>query len=196
MNNNAWEDAYGDETTGPSSVVFFPDMSEFEEQDQNEEENNSNEGIASDWALKKIGTLQARLEAIQNAKDSKRFSGSNFYLKFSSSVIFNLANEVFGYNGWSSEIISSHLVHEQLNEENNEYSVKYNVVARIILKDGTYNDELGTGEASNMPHKHMCYNKGKKQAITDGLKNSILGLRDLLLENELKNFERVEKGKP
>lgn len=54
MNNNAWEDAYGDETTGPSTVVFFPDMSEFEKQDQNEEENNSNEGIASDWALKRL----------------------------------------------------------------------------------------------------------------------------------------------
>jgi len=84
------------------------------------------------------------------------------------------------------------LVHEELDEETNEYSVKYNVVARIILKDGTYNDELGTGEATNMPHKHMCYSKSKKQAITDGLKNSILGLRDLLLENELKNFVKTE----
>lgn len=196
MNNNLWDDAYSDETTNSSTVVFFPDMSEFEDKAQREEEDNSNEGIISDWALKKIGTLQARLEAMQSAKDSKRFTGSHFYLKFASNVIFNLANEVFGYNGWSSEIISSHLVHEHLDEETNEYSVKYNVVARIILKDGTYNDELGTGEATNMPHKHMCYNKSKKQAITDGLKNSILGLRDLLLENELKNFVKTEQDKP
>lgn len=185
MNSYEYDGNYN-ETSEPTTSVFFPDMSEFEEQEKIEtDEENINEQI-SEWALKKIGTLQVRLEAMQNAKDAKKFPGSHNYRGFSSHVLFNLANETFGYDGWSSAILSSSLVHEDLDEENHEYSVKFQVVVRIILKDGTYNDEVGIGEAAKLPHKNMCYNKGKKQAITDGLKNAILGLRNLLFEHELK----------
>lgn len=188
MNNQIdWSEMYNDEPSGPSTVEFFPDMAQFEQQEDKEHQSMLKDAV-SEWALKKIGTLQSRLEVIQNAKESKLYRGSNYQQRLSSHIIFSLANEVFGYNGWSSEIVHIHLVDETIDEENEQYSARFDAIVRVILKDGTYNDELGTGEAMKLPHKHMCYNKSKKHAITDGLKNAILGLRDLLMEHELKNF--------
>ena len=51
---------------------------------------------------------------------------------------FNYANEIFGFNGWSSEIIS--ITTDFIDVENGRYSVGVSCTVRITLKDGTFHD--------------------------------------------------------
>lgn len=152
----------------PSTVELFPDMAQFELEDEEVEE----EPIITDWALKKIGTLQSRIEEIPKNK-------FNIY---SANQIFNLANEIFGYNGWSTEIIECNLLSEDFKES---YSAKFSVLLKVKLKDGTSSQQYGYGEALNLPNKYMCYSKCKKQAVTDGTKNAIIAFKSVLLEDEV-----------
>ncbi|KAI3405513.2 RAD59 [Candida oxycetoniae] len=97
----------------PSSVSYFPCIGDAEEffRDGNDDEaifNDDDEVPAiDDKTLSKISTLQAKLEQLQHLRDTRNYSGSsNKSFKFSRSVLYNLANEVFGFNGWSTELVS------------------------------------------------------------------------------------------
>lgn len=45
------------------------------------------------------------------------------------------------------------------------------VKIRLILKDGTFREQLGQAESTNMPYKHMCYASARKKAVTDAIKS-------------------------
>lgn len=51
---------------------------------------------------------------------------------------FNYANEIFGFNGWSSEILN--FTTDFIDVENGRISVGISCTVRIILKDGTFHD--------------------------------------------------------
>ncbi|KAK6459308.1 Rad52/22 family double-strand break repair protein-domain-containing protein [Scheffersomyces xylosifermentans] len=188
-----FDSKYKDEDTSivPSTVQFFPDISEFE--DSLESSSSQIEPVATEWALQRIGTLQARLEYLQSSKDARRIIGkqSNF-TAFPASVILETANQVFGYDGWSSEIVECLLLQDRVDGEGEEkrFSVRYSSIVRVTLNDNTVREGHGLGEATNMPHKHLCYSKAKKQAVTEGMKNAILGLREILMDFELRNLQQ------
>ncbi|CAK9441232.1 uncharacterized protein LODBEIA_P51010 [Lodderomyces beijingensis] len=193
-------------SSSTTTTVFFPDLNQFEyELSQRGEDDYA----VNDWALSKIGTLQAKLEQMQHLKDTKKYSGaSGGFLKFPRSAIYNLANEVFGFNGWSTEILectTSEIRNDvptrvlanprndisgTAEDANSNSTDKARFVAyctcRILLTllDGTSKEGLGFGTATNLPHKYMCYAKCKKEAVTDAIKNAILGLRDLYFVHE------------
>ncbi|CAK7902226.1 DNA repair protein Rad59p [[Candida] anglica] len=173
----------------PSTITFFPDISEFEEVDDDPpmvEESPR----ASTWALMKIGTLQSRIEANQKERDSRFYGGSKDNLaRFSAHQVFGLANEVFGYNGWSSSVADCVLVYENIDVENCKFSAKYVATVRVTLKDGTYNEETGTGEAHNLPTRAQCYSKSKKEAVTAGMKRAIIGFRSVLIDEEIRQLQ-------
>lgn len=163
-----------------STIEFFPDLAQFLEDDSEQ----SNDGIQSKWALIKIGTLQSKIDSLY-ANHSSRFS-----YKISMFTIISLANEVFGYDGWSSQILDSNI--ESAKESSNEnegtesrYTATGTVSVRVSLADGTYTEATGFSTAYNLP-KGMCYGNCKKQAVTDASKNAILGFRDMLLDYEVK----------
>lgn len=55
--------------------------------------------------------------------------------------VLNLANEVFGFNGWSSEILSLTRDFEDLSgADGGRISVGYSCMVRIRLRDGTFHD--------------------------------------------------------
>lgn len=84
----------------------------------------------------------------------------------------NLANDIFGFNGWSSELISVSV--DFLDVHNNgRVSLGLSVVARITLKDGTYHEDFGYGFIENAKNKAMAFEKCKKEAFTDGLKRCL-----------------------
>lgn len=170
-----------DDDTSQTTTVLFPDLSFFESDvvDQPEEKIEA----LSLWALAKIGTFQSRLEAILRSRELR--SGGRVYMNsISTSVILRLANEVFGFNGWSSEILECVSTYEDFDEANSEYSMKQNARVRITLLDGTSIAAEGIGESLNMPHKYMCLGNSKKMAITNGLRNAILSLQAMLLSQE------------
>lgn len=84
----------------------------------------------------------------------------------------NLANDIFGFNGWSSELISV-LVDFLDVHKNGRVSLGLSVVARITLKDGTFHEDFGYGFIENAKNKAMAFEKCKKEAFTDGLKRCL-----------------------
>lgn len=144
--------------------------------------------------IKKIGAFQSRIENIQNEKDSKFYTGLHNLAKLSAHEIFGLANDVFGYNGWSSLVMDSAIVRQEFREtEENidgaaKYSAKFSAVVRVTLRDGYWNEQVGQGVSYSLPSKYQCFSKCKKEAVTDGMKKAIIGFRLALLD-----YERIKK---
>jgi DNA repair and recombination protein RAD52 len=51
---------------------------------------------------------------------------------------FNYANDIFGFNGWSSEILN--FTTDFMDEESGKVSVGISCTVRITLKDGTFHE--------------------------------------------------------
>jgi DNA repair protein RAD59 len=165
---------------GESTIQFFPDISQFE---PDFSEQPVEESSLSEWALVKIGTLQSRLETIQSEL-GRRHKNSRFTPKIANHVIMNLANEVFGYDGWSSEIM-----HFDINVDESQDDVvsgKAIAMVRVKLRDGMYRESVGYASAMKLPHKYMCYNNCRKQAVSNATSKAILSFTHLLLDYEIK----------
>lgn len=85
----------------------------------------------------------------------------------------NLANEVFGFNGWSSELISTQVDFLDVHSTSGRISMGLSVVVRITIKDGTFHEDFGYGFIENAKNKAMAFEKCKKEAFTDGLKRCL-----------------------
>lgn len=84
----------------------------------------------------------------------------------------NLANEIFGFNGWSSQLISVQ-VDFMDSHGSGRVSLGLSVVVRITIKDGTFHEDFGYGFIENAKNKAMAFEKCKKEAFTDGLKRCL-----------------------
>ncbi|EEB09330.1 Rad22 Rti1 [Schizosaccharomyces japonicus yFS275] len=89
--------------------------------------------------------------------------------------VIELANEVFGFNGWSSSIQSIHVdyVDETFDNHRPKYSVGLSVILRITLKDGTFHEDIGYGSIDNCRGKAIAFEKCKKEGTTDALKRAL-----------------------
>ncbi|CCH44802.1 DNA repair protein [Wickerhamomyces ciferrii] len=141
---------------------------------------------ASNWSISKIGTLQAKMETILSKYQGKKFR--NIKIELPLHRLLSLANESFGYDGWSSEVIdvkeTEYVV--EIKDNGETHSVKMECTVKITLKDGTYHEDTGIGRADNLPSKSMAYMKAKKSSVTDATKNAIHGLKDIVLDHEQK----------
>lgn len=181
----------------PSSVTFFPDMKEFEGLNSHDQIDTDLQ-MPTDWELKKIGAFQSRIESIQRNIESAYSKRGNLSLsKISAHQVFGLANEVFGFNGWSSQVSEFQIIEENFqydNEESEEdtasgiFSAKFRASVRITLKDGYWNEQNGIGESQGLRSKYLCYSKCKKEAVTDGMKKALIGFRLALLD-----YEKIKK---
>lgn len=84
----------------------------------------------------------------------------------------NLANEVFGFNGWSSEIISTTVDYCDTNEQG-RVSIGISIIVRVTIKDGTFREDIGYGFIDNAKGKAAAFEKCKKEAFTDGIKRCL-----------------------
>lgn len=91
----------------------------------------------------------------------------------------NLANEIFGFNGWSSKIVSSNI--EFIDETADcRVSLAVNTIVRVTLKDGTFREDIGFGHIQNCRNKAEAYQKARKEAVTDAFKRTIRQFGNLL----------------
>lgn len=160
-----------------STVEFFPDMDQFLEIEALDPPNH--EPIVTEWCLQRMGTLRSRLEAIQYSKECCGQTHHNIWDSVASGQVYTLANTVFGYDGWSSNILEARELYQDFDKVNSLFSLKILVLVRIYLKDGFYIDGSGIGEAVNMPFTYMCYNKCKKQATLNATKSAIILMSDM-----------------
>ncbi|KAF7360150.1 hypothetical protein MVEN_00743500 [Mycena venus] len=87
--------------------------------------------------------------------------------------VINVANEVFGFEGWSSNIVSLTTDYMDYNEETRRYNVGVSAVMRVTLKEGVFHEDVGYGMIENAKAKGMALDKCKKEAVTDGLKRTL-----------------------
>lgn len=84
----------------------------------------------------------------------------------------NLANEIFGFNGWSSDIKDTTVDFVDI-LENGRVNLGVSVTVRITLKDSTYHEDIGYGSAENSKSKAIAFEKARKQAVTDATKRTL-----------------------
>lgn len=161
--------------------VLFPDLSMF---DSDSDDESVGDPPISPWALAKIGTFQSRLDTLVQTRQARHGQKASV-AHVPTSMILRLANDVFGFNGWSSTIVDCAPVSHQFDDDNEKYSMKHEAQVLITLKDGTASRAAGVGDCINMPHKYMCLGHSRKMAITDGLRNALLNLTGMSLHQEI-----------
>ncbi|KAF9567119.1 hypothetical protein CPC08DRAFT_814324 [Agrocybe pediades] len=136
---------------------------------------NPNESISEETA-KKIATLQVKLNQKLGPEYISQRPGPGGGPKLTyveGWKIINLANEVFGFNGWSSNIVSLTTDFADYVEETRRYNVGVTAIMRVTLKDGVYHEDIGYGMLENSKSKGAALDKCKKEAVTDGLKRAL-----------------------
>lgn len=83
----------------------------------------------------------------------------------------NLANEIFGFNGWNTELKEYKV--DYIDDKNGAISMGLSCIVRIVLKDGTFHEDVGYGSIDNCRSKAMAFEKCKKEACTDGMKRAL-----------------------
>lgn len=141
---------------------------------------------ASSWSVAKIGTLQVRIEQYLATRRHGKFKNLNNDIPLHR--LLEMANGVFGFDGWSSELREFTVTDYTLDLDNDRerHCLQINSTVRVTLKDGTYHEAIGKGRADNLPTKSMAYMKAKKSAVTEATKIAIHGFKDVILDHEQK----------
>lgn len=85
-------------------------------------------------------------------------------------MVIRLANAIFGFDGWSSEV--KEMKQDYCEGTGDRINVGFSCVCRVTLKDGTYREDVGFGNSENMA-KGAGIEKAKKAALTDALKRAL-----------------------
>jgi len=110
----------------------------------------------------KIATLQAKLNKKLGPEYISQRPGPGGGPKLTyveGWKIINLANEVFGFNGWSSSIVNMTTDYMDCNEEGKRYNVGVSCIVRVTLSCGTYHEDVGYGAAENVKSKAQAIDK-------------------------------------
>lgn len=91
-----------------------------------------------------------------------------------------LANEVFGFNGWSSEIKDISLDFLDEIAQTSRFNIGISVIIRVTLRDGTFHEDIGYGNIDNCKGKAAAFEKAKKEATTDALKRALKNFGNVL----------------
>ena len=110
----------------------------------------------------------------------------------------SLANEIFGFNGWSHSVtrqsidfVDHHevcLVHHHIPLRDiaslpliqGKYFVGISATVQVQLKDGAFHEDVGYGVSEGMRSKALSVEKARKEAVTDGLKRALKSFGNLL----------------
>ncbi|XP_057347336.1 DNA repair protein RAD52 homolog isoform X2 [Manis pentadactyla] len=85
--------------------------------------------------------------------------------------VINLANEMFGYNGWAHSVTQQNVDFVDFN--NGKFYVGVCAFVRVQLKDGSYHEDVGYGVSEGLRSKALSLEKARKEAVTDGLKRAL-----------------------
>ncbi|KAJ9659311.1 DNA repair protein rad52 [Neophaeococcomyces mojaviensis] len=136
----------------------------------------------SEYTAQEIATLQARLNKRLGPEYISTRSGPGgskvAYLPAEKAI--NLANEVFGFNGWSSSIQNIQIDFVDENAQKGTISIGLSVVVRVTLRDGTYHEDTGYGGIENCKSKIAAFEKAKKEGTTDALKRALRNFGNVL----------------
>ncbi|OLL22942.1 DNA repair and recombination protein radC [Neolecta irregularis DAH-3] len=120
------------------------------------------------WTAQEIATLQARLDKQLGPEyvSSRAGAGGAKVQYLEAWKCINIANDVFGFNGWSSSIQNVHV--DFMDEAAGRFSLGLSVVVRVTLKDGTYHEASSSSQSLLISG---C--RAKKEGTTDALKRAL-----------------------
>jgi DNA repair and recombination protein RAD52 len=121
----------------------------------------ANDSISEETA-KKIASLQAKLNQKLGPEFISQRPGPGGGPKLTYAEgwkIINLANEVFGFNGWSSSIVSLNTDFIDFIEASGRYNVGVTAIVRVTLRDGTFHEDVGYGLLDNGKQKGAALDK-------------------------------------
>ncbi|GAA6055932.1 hypothetical protein NBRC10513_004960 [Rhodotorula toruloides] len=150
----------------PSAAVFTP---------------NSLTGM-SDEAQERHAKMQAMLnKSLGPEHITSRPGGGGTKLSYLEGWrAINIANEVFGYNGWFTDIKYLEADFIDYNPETARYNMGVTAIVRVRLQDGASHEDVGYGKLENAKSKADGLDKCKKEAVTDALKRALRHFGKLL----------------
>ncbi|XP_041111387.1 DNA repair protein RAD52 homolog isoform X2 [Polyodon spathula] len=119
-------------------------------------------------------------QAVQNALrqklgpefiSSRQAGGGQKVCYIEGHKVIGLANEMFGYNGWSHSITQQNVDFVDL--VNGRFYVGVSAFVKVQLKDGSFHEDVGYGVSEGLKSKALSLEKARKEAVTDGLKRSL-----------------------
>ncbi|KAI1816260.1 hypothetical protein GGS20DRAFT_575578 [Poronia punctata] len=136
----------------------------------------------SEFTAAEIATLQSRLEKQLGPEYLSARSGPSgqkvHYIAAEKCIA--LANEVFGFNGWSSSIQNIQVDFVDENPQTLKISLGLSVIVRVTLRDGTFHEDIGYGHIENCKGKAAAFEKAKKEGTTDALKRALRNFGNVL----------------
>ncbi|KAI0423902.1 hypothetical protein F5Y09DRAFT_336209 [Xylaria sp. FL1042] len=136
----------------------------------------------SEFTAAEIATLQVRLEKQLGPEYLSARSGPSgqkvHYIAAEKCIA--LANEVFGFNGWSSSIQNIQVDFVDENPQTLKISLGLSVIVRVTLRDGTFHEDIGYGHIENCKGKAAAFEKAKKEGTTDALKRTLRNFGNVL----------------
>ena len=156
----------------------------------------------------KLAALQAKLnQKLGPEYISTRPGGNGMKLTYTEGwKVINLANEVFGFNGWSTAVVNVTCDFADYDPNTQRHSVGIAAVVRVTLRDGVYHEDTGYGMMENSKSKGAAFDKVRaprvdsthffirfvltpisgstsqcrKEAVTDALKRALRNFGNLL----------------
>lgn len=129
----------------------------------------------SEYTAQEIATLQARLEKKLGPEyiSSRAGPGGGKVHYVAAEKCIQLANEIFGFNGWSSTVKEWQVDFVDENVNTLKVSMGISVIVRVTLRDGTFHEDIGYGHIENCKGKAAAFEKCKKEGTTDALKRAL-----------------------
>jgi DNA repair and recombination protein RAD52 len=96
----------------------------------------------SEYTAQEVATLQSRLEKQLGPEfiSSRPGAGGQKVHYRAAEKAIQLANEVFGFNGWSSAIQNIQIDFVDENANTGKISLGLSVIVRVTLRDGSYHE--------------------------------------------------------
>lgn len=123
----------------------------------------------SDETTMKIAALQAKLNQKLGPEFISQRPGPGGGQKLTYAEgwkMINLANEVFGFNGWSSSVVHLTTDFVDYNEESRRYTVGVTAVMKVTLRDGVFHEDVGYGLLENSKSKGAAIDKVRSNAAS------------------------------
>ncbi|KAI4256088.1 MAG: hypothetical protein LQ352_002244 [Teloschistes flavicans] len=152
----------------------------------------------SEYTAQEIATLSRRLEKKLGPEyiSTRPGAAGQRVPYLAGDKCISLANEVFGFNGWSSSIQQIQIDFVEESQSTGKVSLGLSVIVRVTLRDGAHHEvrvlicirnvfahipeDLGYGHIENCKSKAAAFEKAKKQGTTDALKRALRNFGNVL----------------
>ncbi|PHH54474.1 DNA repair and recombination protein rhm52 [Ceratocystis fimbriata CBS 114723] len=134
------------------------------------------------YTAEEIALLQYRLDKQLGPEyiSNRQGPGGGRVHYLAADKVINLANEVLGFNGWSSSIQNIQVDFVDENPQTARVSLGLSVIMRVTLRDGTFHEDVGYGHIENAKGKAAAFEKAKKEGTTDALKRALRNFGNVL----------------